>query len=185
MTPKYPLAEDHINKLAKDAVNSRKLLDLWYAHEPYYRFLSYLVRDFNPEFAIELGIARGTGLAHMALGSLSTKVIGVDHDMRFVVDEVKRINNVTLVQSDTIIWLKKHKDNQFERCLFHIDSEHTSEQSGGELAEVKRIARNSIICLDDVRFSDDMSNWWDGLLGKKMEFPELHVKSYGVILLGD
>lgn len=172
------------NSAQKAIMHEGKILKLPHAEEPYYKFLYHLALALRPEKIFELGVYQGTSLAHLAIGGVFSAVVGVDKDISQVDKLVKNMLKVRLVEADSIEYLKIFGDKSVTEALFHLDSLHTPEQVSEELKQVIRITvPPAVVCIDDIRIDDDMSDWWDSLELDKIEFPELHSTSYGVIIL--
>jgi len=167
----------------------KKLLDLPHADEPYYRFLYWLAKRIDFTTIIECGVYAGTGLGHLALGNnlSETVVVGVDTDLSHLLEIVRKMRGVKTVESDSVQYLSSFVDNSFHLVLFHLDTQHIPDQVQQELEQAIRISRRAVICIDDIRIRDDMAEWWDNLKvdGIKVEYPELHVTGYGVVIVGE
>lgn len=181
---------DEIANCAHLAIfNKKKMLDLPHADEPYYRFLYWLAKRMAFTTIIECGVYAGTGLAHLALGNglTETVVVGVDTDTDHIIDIVRKMQGVKLVHGDSVQYLSSFVDKSFHFALFHLDTQHTPDQVQQELDQAIRISKRAIVCLDDIRINKEMGEWWDNLNvdGTKLEYPELHVTGYGVIITGE
>lgn len=154
--------------------------------EAYHRFLFYLAQQMQPERCLELGVKFGNGVGHLAKGCPAASVIGVDIRQQ-AANGLPR--NVTIVQQDSVEYLKSCKGRLFD--IIHIDTEHTPTQANREFVEAMDVIRTpGFICVDDVLLSDDMRNWWDDtkhrswLWDQELKYhisTSLHFSGFGIV----
>jgi len=66
--------------------------------------------------------------------------------------------------------------------LLFIDTDHVAEQVKAEMALFGPLMTpGGLILLDDVRMHPCMASWWEDLAEEKLELPEMHWTSFGVI----
>jgi predicted O-methyltransferase YrrM len=158
------------------------LRTLPHAHERYYWFLHYLAGVLQPRAILELGVYRGTSLAHLASGCMEATVIGVDKDFSNLdLGVIKPYPNIQIIERDSLHYLKSEYRHVFG--LVFIDTLHELSQVEKELGALwPHMVRNGVICIDDIFYSDDMMNWWNRLNLEKMSLAHLHTTGFGVII---
>jgi len=174
-----------VHRSRSQAMRKRKdFIDLPEAYEKYYKFLYFLVKNFNPIHILELGVYKGISLHHMCLAAHpATKIVGVDIDLTQIHPRTN-LGDVRLVNSDSIKYLATLPTGSMDAAIVHLDTVHEFEHVRVELAEVERVCCSpSIVCIDDIDISSDMSRWWGSLQRKKVYMPELHVTGYGCVLI--
>lgn len=149
----------------------------------YYDLLYWVAQRTQPTLVVELGTCTGGSTSHLAAGTPGS-VISIDIDTRPDARErLKVFDNLELITGDT-------RDPQVASLvaargqidLLFVDTDHTAEQVKAEMALFGPLVRKGgLILLDDIRMHPCMSAWWDGLGGEKLEMPELHWTSFGVI----
>ena len=152
--------------------------------EPYRRFLYWLVRELQPEAALELGVDGGQTSALMAAGNKGTLVIGVDH--RGLKDTAApcRFPNYRFLHCDTLGAVDGVKQILGQRKLGVVfqDSSHHAEPSRLEWQYYQPLlAKDFIWVCDDItpafRMLDEpkgMVDYFENLPGRKRLFPDLH-----------
>lgn len=174
-----------LDQLATTAVEMNDIVvSLPHAEEPYYKFLYLLAKYFKFSDIVELGVYKGTGLAHLYEGSGGYYVTGVDNDFSQIDPMVMIMTNVELAESDSVAFFGDIAADSVDFGLFHVDTIHNGEQAKRELAEIFRVSRKAIICVDDIYINEAMIDFWQSDMGDdvvKFEYPELHVTGYGVI----
>lgn len=147
--------------------------------EPYYRFLYYLMWNVRPEVAVELGVYQGRSLAHMAAGCKGSRVMGVDIDDGA---HCPQSPNANIFINDSMDFLRRYSNLRIG--VLHIDTIHTPGRVGLELkAALPLMVSPGVICVDDIKIDKEMVDWWDKLDMNKMNFHDLHVTGYGVIIV--
>ncbi|MBI1331444.1 MAG: hypothetical protein GC165_01040 [Armatimonadetes bacterium] len=150
---------------------------------PYYDLLYWTAKEFQPRLIVELGTCTGGSTSHLAAGTKG-KVVSIDIDQR---DETRRkleaFDNIELIEGDTRdAVLASEISNRGPIDLLFIDTDHTAEQVREEMALYGPLVRNGgLILFDDIRMHPCMSKWWDELSEDKLEMPELHWTSFGVV----
>ncbi len=150
---------------------------------PYYDLLYSVAKELQPKLVIELGTGTGGSTAHLAAGT-SGKVLSIDVEIRPDARErLLAFNNIEQMRGDTRdpkLAMKVAKRGPID--LLFIDTDHTTEQVKVEMSPFGPLVRMSgLILLDDIRMHPCMSAWWDDLDEDKLELPEMHWTSFGVI----
>ncbi|MBI1332734.1 MAG: hypothetical protein GC165_07620 [Armatimonadetes bacterium] len=150
---------------------------------PYYDLLYWVTKEFQPKLTVELGTCTGGSTSHLAAGTKG-KVVSIDIDQQ---DETRRklevFDNIELVEGDTRdSSLASEIAKSAPIDLLFIDTDHTGEQVMAEMALYAPLVRKGgLILFDDIRMHPCMSKWWDELDEDKLEMPELHWTSFGVV----
>ena len=154
--------------------------------EPYRRFLYWLVKELQPEAALELGVDGGQTSALMAAGNRDTVVIGVDH--RGLKEEAApfRFPNFRFLHCDSlgaVEGVRRLLTMSWARRLGVVfqDSSHHAEPSRLEWQYYQPLLAEDFcwVC-DDItpafQMADEplgMVGYFDALPGRKKLFPEL------------
>jgi predicted O-methyltransferase YrrM len=153
------------------------------ASNPYYDLLYWVAKALQPNFVVELGTCTGGSTAHLAAGTRG-KVLSIDIEFRAgTAERLEAFGNIELLVADTRSpeVATKVIDHGSIDLLF-IDTDHTAEQVRIEMSIFGPIVREGgLILLDDIRMHPCMSAWWDELDEVKLELPEMHWTSFGVI----
>jgi cephalosporin hydroxylase len=127
-------------------------------YSPYYTFMYYLGKEFNPELSLELGVEQGRGLAALASGT-SNDIIGVDVAHASTLNDVlNKYKNITFFKStSTSIAIVNHILSTRKRIgLLHFDTAHTYDQVMNEYRMYKSVlAEDAILLFDDTHAADD------------------------------
>lgn len=153
------------------------------ASNPYYDLLYWIVQEIRPNLTVELGCCTGGSTSHLAAPGHG-KVVSIDVDIRSEAkDRLAAFKNVKLVQGDTrdpVLASEIAKLGPID--ILFIDTDHTAEQVKAEMVLYGPLVRKGgIILFDDIRMHACMSKWWDELEEEKLELPELHWTSFGVV----
>jgi len=175
--------------IAERSVNyQRGMGDAALAHNseswaPYLRFLGLVVKQYAPQVCLELGVYMGTATMHMALGSASTMVVGVDRDFHpSAGGNLSRFPNVTTVYGDTTNPLTKGTvkgllEDKPVGLLF-IDSTHDGVTPNLEYRLYQDLfAEECLVVCDDLLAPDHlkaMQDFWEWLPGEKQILHYLH-----------
>lgn len=156
-----------------------KVLGLPNADEFYYKFLYFLAKEIQAKTVLELGVYKGTGLGHLAMGS--QLAVGVDHKRGEWEENLKDFLNCRVELSDSLKFLETYLGPPFD--IIHIDTIHESAHVARELElSMTRLSTGSIICVDDIDYSEDMWAWWSKLDLPKRDAMDLHSTGFGVIV---
>jgi predicted O-methyltransferase YrrM len=148
---------------------------------PYHRFIFEVSRLLKPALSWEIGSCDGAGAGHLAEGHRDGLVITVDisPDSKKKVDDLF-VPNVVALLGDSIEVLDKLKWKPQIDLLF-IDGEHSRRQVEAEYLAYRGLMRpGGIILMDDIAFSQEMAQAWDGISDPKMALNELHFSGFGV-----
>lgn len=167
----------------------------------YYRFLRILAEEILPALSIELGVGKGAGSMHLALGNPKGKVIGVDGGNHWP-EALKHVEetcpNFEFWQRESVeaagyakqVW--SQSENEILIDILFIDTLHTYEQTIAEFGAWRPLlSSRAIVLLDDLKFSG-VNRTWEEVVGSKVRLDMLHPESgFGAIydlparLLGD
>jgi len=158
----------------------------------YYTFLQLLAGAVRPQVSVELGVCRGGGSLHLAVGYPLGKVIGVDVESLYpeliaCVEEL--YPNFTFWQMDSILAAEHYRSINYGSIgILFIDTVHTSERALAEYAAWKpSLAEHAVVVLDD-RLRVSMREAWETIPGERIRLDNLHDAScatdggFGVIL---
>jgi predicted O-methyltransferase YrrM len=159
----------------------------------YYTFLQLLAGAVQPQVSVELGVYRGGGSLHLAMGHPGGRVIGVDVENLYP----ERIARVRELCPNFEFWLMDSvKAAEWYRYanygpvgILFIDTVHTSEQALAEYeAWAPSLAQGAVVVLDDRR-RVAMQEAWETIPGEdRICLDNLHNAScaydggFGVIL---
>jgi len=150
---------------------------------PYHDLLYWVSQELKPNLTVELGTCTGGSTSYLAAGSTG-KVVTIDIETRpSAIEGLAKFGNVELIHGDTrdpVLAAEIAKRGPFD--LLFIDTDHTADQVKAEMALYGPLVRKGgIILFDDIRMHPCMSAWWDELDEEKLEMPELHWTSFGVV----
>ncbi len=157
--------------------------------EPYYRFLYHLCRLRKPEVAMEVGVDRGVGSAHMASGNAPRLVIGVDIQPFSLPSQIAaHYSNYIYHIGDSVRsvpdLVSRHGIDGKIGVMFIDSSHHYVETVQEWEAYLPLLAPDPILVYDDVTPSFDVLKFFEERAGKKLKFPNMHRGNcIGVILL--
>lgn len=158
----------------------------------YNRFLGTVVKRYAPAVCLELGVYRGIATAHMALGCMSTTVIGVDRDFhQNARTSLMRYPNVVLIEGDSTslgvqgeiidfldrLMLEAGKERLIG--LLFLDSTHDGKTPKREFQAFRTMFdEECLVVCDDILGSEKskpkMQKFWEWLPGEKQELHFLH-----------
>lgn len=185
---------DDIRRMAKES------LDLpWYNRDvfppsDYYKFMYLLAFELKPSLSVELGVCKGGGCFHLAMGHPNGKVIGVDRandwpdKLSFVMHHCL---NFEFWPMDSVESAGCIDIEAFGRVdILFIDTIHTYDQATAEFnAYMPLLAKGAVVLLDDVCASK-MENVFDNLAPDRphIRLDFLHPRGrvgggFGVILM--
>lgn len=153
-------------KLGKE----RKIAEIYKnasAKKKYGRLLYQLSRDLKPHKILELGTSLGVGTMHLHLGNSNSEITtieGCPATFKFTGEQYffKSEDKIQTIESKFQDFLE---GDESKYDLIYIDGHHDGEAT---LNYLELLANNShdetIYILDDIRWSDDMFEMWNGLV---------------------
>jgi predicted O-methyltransferase YrrM len=129
-----------------------------------YRLSNY----FKPKYILELGTSIGVGTLHLHLGHPESKIVSIEgcpqtHDLSR--QNLQR-ENIKLINKTFYDHIKSLNHELFD--LIFIDGHHDGEALKYYLQLLKKHTHNdTIIVLDDIRWSDSMLDAWKELIKEK------------------
>lgn len=129
-----------------------------------YRLSNY----FKPKLVLELGTSIGVGTLHLHLGHTDSKIVSIEgcpetYDLS--TQNLKK-DNIELVNKTFYDHIKSLNQEVFD--LIFIDGHHDGEALKYYLHLLKKHTHNdTIIVLDDIRWSSSMLNAWNELAKEK------------------
>lgn len=149
----------------------------------YYDLLFHVARNENPNLTVELGCCTGGSTSYLAAGSHG-HVLSIDVAIQEGArNRLAAFENTELIEADTRDPATATGVAIYGPIdLLFIDTDHTREQVTAEWEHFRPLVRSSgLILLDDIRMHPCMSAWWDELDEDKLELPNLHWTSFGVV----
>lgn len=117
---------------------------------PYYRFLTVAMREVKPALAVELGVERGVGTAHMAAGWCGGTIVGVDVEFREEAYAVAgHYDCIHYVKGDTVATSGELGRFRCPVGLLFLDSEHTAAHVRAELKAYEPLLADEALVLVD------------------------------------
>jgi predicted O-methyltransferase YrrM len=117
---------------------------------PYYRFLTVAMKNVKPALAVELGVERGVGTAHMAAGYCSGTIVGVDiafDDVAYTVAE--HYDCIHYVKGDSIATSGELGKFSLPIGLLFVDSLHTAAHVRKEIKAYEPLLADEALVLID------------------------------------
>lgn len=151
------------------------------------RLLYKLVNYYQPKTILELGTSLGVGTFMLANGSEESNVISIEgcpetaSIAKSMLDKYQ-IKNVEFVVSDFVSFLENYKGSNFD--FVFIDGDHRGEKLLEQLELLKyHVHDETIILLDDIRWSKDMLNTWNDLVSRERYHLTIDLFKMGIIML--
>ncbi|RFC53523.1 O-methyltransferase [Brumimicrobium aurantiacum] len=153
----------------------------------YAKLLYRLVRHYQPQKVLELGTSLGLGSYMLASATdevVLTTVEGCQSTMGVAMkafpESVK--HKVDFIHSDFLSFLKQLKKDQVYDLVF-IDGDHKGEKLVEQLDLLKpHIHDETIILIDDIRWSKDMLSTWNSLLQSEKYHLSIDLFKMGIIV---
>ena len=179
---------DMLEKLAHSVVNQpwgcgdKQLAANPESWAPYLRFLNGVAAMRNPDAIVECGVYMATATIHMAVGSPTTFVVGVDRQFHAAAaDNVFHYPNIWLVEGDTVEAAPNVGGLLAGRKigLLFLDSTHDGDTPRREFeAYQPMFAKECVVACDDLRgprhLWEKMDKFWQRLPAEKLELHFLH-----------
>lgn len=152
----------------------------------YGKLLFKLVNFYQPKTILELGTSVGIGTFMLASGSPKSKVITVEGCPETSALAREKHNefqneNIHFVVSDFVSYLKNYKGEPID--FVFIDGDHKGEKLLELLDLLSDIVHDeTIILLDDIRWSQDMLNTWNKLIENKKFHLTIDLFKMGIIM---
>lgn len=175
---------------SKKLSNRRKVKDIAKisgTSSKYGKLLYKLVNHYQPKTILELGTSLGVGTFMMANGNSKSEVITIEGcpNTASISQRMHRefeTKNVDFVISDFVSYLKTYEGPKFD--FIFIDGDH----KGDRLQELLKILDNhiheeTIILLDDIRWTNDMLNAWNKIVSDKKYHLSIDLFKMGIIML--
>lgn len=143
---------------------------------PYYRFLTVVMREVKPALAVELGVERGVGTAHMAAGYCGGTIVGVDvefEDMAYSVAEYYEC--IHYVKGDSVATSGELGKFKLPVGLLFVDSMHTAAHVRAELEAYEPLLADEALVLVDNLYhprNEGQEEVWEAFC----EFPHLRLE---------
>jgi predicted O-methyltransferase YrrM len=156
---------------SKKLSNQRKVKDIAKisgTSTKYGKLLFKLANHYQPKTILELGTSLGIGTFMLTNGSPNSHIITVEGcpETSNVAKKMHQENghkNIDFVVSDFMSYLQNYKGNNFD--LVFIDGDHRGEKLLEILAILEdQIHGETIILLDDIRWSVDMLSTWNKIV---------------------
>lgn len=175
---------------SKKLSNKRKVKDIAKisgTSSKYGKLLFKLANHYQPKTILELGTSLGVGTFMLANGYPNSKIITVEgcsetSDIAQKMHLKFQSKNVDFVVSDFVSYLKNYKGSSFD--FVFIDGDHRGKKLH-ELLDLlnDHIHDETIILLDDIRWSNDMLNSWNELISNQRYHLSIDLFKMGIIML--
>lgn len=151
------------------------------------RLLYKMVNHYHPKTILELGTSLGVGTFMLANGSQDSNVVSIEGCpetsaiAKSMLDKYQ-IKNVEFVVSDFVTYLENYQGLNFD--FVFIDGDHRGEKLLEQLELLKdHVHDETIILLDDIRWSEDMLNTWNDLASREKYHLSIDLFNMGIIML--
>lgn len=170
-----------LKQLAERAKTMDVYPDARFPPAVYYRFLRALAEHVKPSMSVELGVACGGGLLHLALGWPDGLAIGVEHGNQHLANIaciLNRYRNTRIIFGDSrrsfnACWFDGFKPNCVD--ILFIDTVHTYEHTTEEFAVWQPyLKQGAVVCMDDL-YRPRMIDFWNELPYEKIRLDWLHI----------
>lgn len=177
---------------SKHMGNKRKIKDIFSnssSKGKYGKLLYQLANHYKPATILELGTSVGTGTIHMHLGHPNSKIITVEgcpETAKVAQDNFKRsgFDNINLVNDTFEHFLTKSEQVSYD--MIFIDGHHDGHALLRYLYLLKPYIQNdTILILDDIRWSRSMSDAWKQIKSDKGYHVTIDLFRMGIILNRD
>lgn len=152
----------------KRAANIGKIIKIASVNPKFGRLLYRIVRYYNPEIIVELGTLAGIGTLYLSKSAKSSNVYTIEGDPYFAnkfKEEIlhNNIQNITVINDVFKNAIPSLKDKFTDKtALFYIDGNHKKENTLSYFSFfAENIHENSIIIIDDIRWSAGMTEAWE------------------------
>lgn len=174
---------DILRQLAEKAKTMNVYPDVRFPPSLYYRFLRTLAEYIRPSMSVELGVAGGGGLLHLALGWPDGLAVGIEHGNQHLTNIACILNmcrNTRIIVGDSRYSFNACCFEEFEpKCvdILFIDTVHTYAHVTEELnVWLPYLKQEAVVCLDDL-YRERMAQFWNELPYEKIRLDWLHVSS--------
>lgn len=123
-----------------------------------------LSKYFKPKFTLELGTSLGFGTLHLFLGHPDSSIITIEGCPQTYLIAKSNLKNkpIELINQTFYDYIKSLNEQKFD--LIFIDGHHDGEALKYYIKLLeKHIRDNTLIILDDIRWSDSMLDAWNYL----------------------
>lgn len=137
------------------------------------RLLYRLVKNQKPETILELGTSLGISTMYLATGNQGSKVYSIEGDATLSKIASNNINkrgvtNVSLITSDFDAEIPSLLNSIEKIDMVFIDGNHTEEATMRYFnLLVDKVNSESIIIIDDIRWSEGMRSAWQNICNNK------------------
>lgn len=167
----------NIKELAKKAGTRGKYWDLLYK----------LSKHYKPNSILELGTNLGFGTLAFNLGHPTVNIDTIEGSRILYevnIKNLKRLNNNKINLFNSTFETFFDKPNKTKYDLVFIDGDHTCKKLFLHLEKVMHhIHQETIIIIDDIRWSDDMYNGWKQIVDDKRFNLTIDLFKIGIIIL--
>lgn len=184
-----PVVSPHLGKLVElsrlPAIKDSRLYGRD-SSNPYYDFLTHLLRDRKVAKVLELGTCTGASTSYLAIASPDCKVITVDIESHpAVTKQLSKFPNVEIWTANTLSdeCIKRAQEaGPFDIVFF--DTLHEYEQVMAEWGAYQSCIRQGGIALfDDIHLNEGMKKFWKELTVPKIELGHLHWSGFGAAII--
>jgi len=153
----------------------------------YGRVLYSFVKEFKPATIIELGTGIGISTAYLAKACPECRVITIEADqgkMKFASNVLEQIGleNITFLTGFFRELLSDALREVNHPLLVFVDGDHSYYRTIEYFTEIKKSANSeTIIILDDIRWSEDMEKAWNEIKKDKVVIVTMDLFFMGIV----
>jgi predicted O-methyltransferase YrrM len=175
------------NRLLRDQRKIADIADVSSSPAKYGRLLHNIVSFLKPEIVIELGTCLGIGTMYLASGSEHASIYSIEGSLslhELAKKNLQKLNvmNVFLTNGnfDQVLPLLLRENGKFD--LIFIDGNHRKEAILKYFTmSLPYVRENSVICIDDIRWSEGMLEAWSEICIHEQVRVSLDLQNIGLV----
>lgn len=149
------------------------------------KLLYALVSHYSPKQIVEFGSSLGVGTLHLALSNPLAKIQSIEgcsNTHAFTVKSFpKKLSNVEFINSTFEEFCQQKSESPID--LLFIDGHHDGKYLLTYLDQLNpRITENTLVVLDDIRWSSSMLETWNKLVADKKYHVSIDLFRMGILL---
>jgi predicted O-methyltransferase YrrM len=153
---------------------------------PYYDFLTHIVRGFGASSVLELGTYSGGSTSYLGAARPECRVLTIDFQPQpGAAERLGGFPNVEVLVADTLSPSTVQKAQAaFPFDLIFFDTLHEYNQISQEWSLYRPLLRPGGVALfDDIRINEGMMRFWNELEGQKQPLNHLHHSGFGALIV--
>jgi predicted O-methyltransferase YrrM len=153
---------------------------------PYYDFVTHVVRELGASSVLELGTYSGGSTSYLAAARSECKVLTIDFEPKpGAAERLGGFANVEILVADTLSTstVQRAQDaSPFDLIFF--DSLHEYNQISQEWNLYRPLLRpRGVALFDDIPINEGMMRFWNELEGQKQPLNHLHHSGFGALIV--